>query len=207
MRARRGARYEKAGRTVKVTKVQRRSSLSLERTVWYRVIQHDGEVGSKVHSQLEPTFLADAIPATIVISEAAQIDAAHEEVAAAKAEAAELRADASCTKCGERYASQGFSYQECPECHRQRYSFRGDGVVNSIGRPAAKDACRFIGEPWTPEQEEAYEDHVSSFLKDYRAAQARRSPEELEEERAEMRAAFGPGQEVVNIITGRRTRT
>lgn len=42
------------------------------------------------------------------------------------------------------------------------------------------------------------------FFASYRAAQARRTPAELAEERAEMLAAFGPGETVVDVITGRR---
>lgn len=46
---------------------------------------------------------------------------------------------------------------------------------------------------------------VRRFLADYRAAQAARTPEQIAEERAEMRAAFGPGETVVNVLTGART--
>lgn len=46
---------------------------------------------------------------------------------------------------------------------------------------------------------------LDRFAAAYRAAQARRTPEEIEEQRAEMRAAFGPGETVVNVLTGERT--
>lgn len=49
------------------------------------------------------------------------------------------------------------------------------------------------------------EAQTDAFLTVYRARQARRRPSA--EERAEMRAAFGPGAEVVDIVTGRRIRT
>jgi len=45
---------------------------------------------------------------------------------------------------------------------------------------------------------------LDKFLSEYRKANT--GPVSAEQ-RAEMRAAFGPGQTVVNIITGRRTRT
>lgn len=44
------------------------------------------------------------------------------------------------------------------------------------------------------------------FIAQYRAAQANRSQERYEEHMAEMRAAFGPGTEVMNVITGERVR-
>jgi hypothetical protein len=55
------------------------------------------------------------------------------------------------------------------------------------------------------------DDRIKKFLEESRAAQAARSPEEIAEQEAEhafeLRAAFGPGVEVVNVITGRRTVT
>lgn len=55
--------------------------------------------------------------------------------------------------------------------------------------PAACDAARSA--------------EMDAFLAVYRANHQRPTAEE----RFEMRAAFGPGQTVVNMITGRRTRT
>ena len=48
---------------------------------------------------------------------------------------------------------------------------------------------------------------LRGILASYRKAQANRSPEARAEELYEMRAAFGPGQRVVNIITGETTIT
>lgn len=45
---------------------------------------------------------------------------------------------------------------------------------------------------------------TTAFLADYRKRNARRRV--TAEQRAEMRAAFGPGAKVVNVITGRVTR-
>jgi hypothetical protein len=61
----------------------------------------------------------------------------------------------------------------------------------------------------TPRQraahEIAYRADMQAFMGRYAAAQAARTPEQLAEERAEMLAAFGPGETVVNVLTGRKT--
>lgn len=46
-------------------------------------------------------------------------------------------------------------------------------------------------------------DELHSFLQEYRANQG----EPSQEERYEMRAAFGEGVEVIDVFSGRRTRT
>lgn len=51
---------------------------------------------------------------------------------------------------------------------------------------------------------QARAEETAAFLEKYREAQKGR--EVSDEERFEMRAAFGEGAEVVNVITGRRTR-
>ena len=43
-----------------------------------------------------------------------------------------------------------------------------------------------------------------AFLAEYRESQKNRSAEEIAESRAEARAAFGPGETIVNAITGER---
>jgi hypothetical protein len=45
------------------------------------------------------------------------------------------------------------------------------------------------------------------FLAQYRAAQAARTPEQIAEHAYELRAAFGAGETVVNVITGERSTT
>ena len=40
------------------------------------------------------------------------------------------------------------------------------------------------------------------YLEQYRKSRVNRSPEQIAEEQFEMRAAFGPGVTVVNVITG-----
>ena len=49
--------------------------------------------------------------------------------------------------------------------------------------------------------------HTTAFLKEYRTAQLNRSAEQIREERWEALAAYGPGETVVNIITGEQYTT
>jgi hypothetical protein len=49
-------------------------------------------------------------------------------------------------------------------------------------------------------------DHAR-FAAAYRAARAARTPEQIAEERAEARAAMGPGVLMVNVVTGEEYRT
>lgn len=67
------------------------------------------------------------------------------------------------------------------------------------------DTCAKFGVPCDPvAQEAARSAQVDKFLESYRKNQpATPSPEE----EFEMRAAFGPGAEVVDVITGRKWRT
>jgi hypothetical protein len=54
-------------------------------------------------------------------------------------------------------------------------------------------------------QQAAYDKHLGWFLAAYREARKNYVPSA--EERYEMRAAFGPGEEVVDVITGQRFTT
>jgi hypothetical protein len=84
-----------------------------------------------------------------------------------------------------------------------------DGRVwrwTSNGAVCPLDACKEYGIPCDPvAQATAIDEEVEQFLGEYRRMMAGRGPSE--EERFEMRAAFGRGVEVVDVITGRRTRT
>ena len=64
-----------------------------------------------------------------------------------------------------------------------------------------------IGLAVLAKHKKAAEADLAKFLAGYRKAQAARTPEQLAEEAAEMRAAFGPGQKIVNIVTGQMTQT
>jgi carboxylesterase type B len=59
-----------------------------------------------------------------------------------------------------------------------------------------------------PETQQAVDkEDTEAFLAKYRESQANRTPEQIAEHQAEMRAAFGEGQTIVNVITGERVRT
>lgn len=45
----------------------------------------------------------------------------------------------------------------------------------------------------------------AAAIRAYAKAMAERTPEQIAEERAEMLAAFGPGETVVNVLTGEKT--
>jgi hypothetical protein len=74
-------------------------------------------------------------------------------------------------------------------------------------RPASKEIMAEEGFPETKAQAEARSKHSAETIRAYREAQSRRTPEEIAEQAYELRAAFGPGVEVVNVLTGKLTRT
>ena len=53
----------------------------------------------------------------------------------------------------------------------------------------------------------AYEEHLADFFAEYAKNQANRTQEEINEQRAEARAAMGSGVEMINIITGEKYTT
>lgn len=53
----------------------------------------------------------------------------------------------------------------------------------------------------------AREADAAAFLREYTKRQSRRTPAEIAEHRAELRAAFGPGETVIDIVTGERIKT
>lgn len=68
------------------------------------------------------------------------------------------------------------------------------------------DAAADYGIPVDAAAQAAARDaELTAFVASYKAARKNRRPSA--EERYELRAAFGPGQTVVNILTGERTRT
>lgn len=112
-----------------------------------------------------------------------------------------------CRDCGRTYQDPGFCSTQCPDCHREGYYVEKGVLFNELGRVAARDACEFLGHPFDAQQAAAHGTHVDETIREYAAARARRTREQVEEELFEMRAAFGPGVEVVNVLTGERTRT
>lgn len=82
-----------------------------------------------------------------------------------------------------------------------RYWLISDGTERVVPTFVYKDALAAC----PPEQQAAYDADMAAFTAAYRRQQANHEPSE--EEKFEMRAAFGPGQTVVNVISGRKYRT
>jgi hypothetical protein len=83
-----------------------------------------------------------------------------------------------------------------------------DGAVRrwkSNGRVIPPDVYKDAGLTCSAAHESAYRKETDAFLADYRKRMANHVPSA--EEAFEMRAAFGPDVEVVNVLTGRRYRT
>ena len=85
---------------------------------------------------------------------------------------------------------------------REGYYVKAGVLYNSLDRVAMRDVCEYYGHPFDAVQESMYDAYLDKALSDYREAQANRSSEEIAEQRFEAMAAFGPGQQVVNVITG-----
>lgn len=85
-------------------------------------------------------------------------------------------------------------------------AYSQDGVRRWRSNDAVIPPCvyRDAGMECTPAHQAAYDREIAAFLDEYRRNQP---PVPSDEEAFEMRAAFGPGVEVVDIITGRRHRT
>ena len=83
-----------------------------------------------------------------------------------------------------------------------------DGVVYIVfektgeWRPASKEVLVKEGFPETQAQAEARRKHDAEAIRQYLEARARRTPQEVAEEQAEIRAAFGPDTKVINVFTG-----
>lgn len=80
-------------------------------------------------------------------------------------------------------------------------------------RPLMSDAMQELKDAGLVDQQTvtrtsvARDIHTTAFLKEYTVAQKNRSAEQIREERFEARAAFGPGETVVNVITGEKYTT
>lgn len=87
-----------------------------------------------------------------------------------------------------------------------------DGVVGwLVGgtdfRPLSADTAAEYGVEWTAIQAAGYEAYCDRVVGDYRRAQAEMSDEARAEQLYEMRAAHGPGVNLVDIFTGETFRT
>lgn len=81
---------------------------------------------------------------------------------------------------------------------------RGVRRWNSNGNIIPRDCLEKAGLPVSEHFEEEQREETAKVMREYKAAQARRTPEQIAEERAEARAALGPGQEMINVFTGER---
>jgi len=81
-----------------------------------------------------------------------------------------------------------------------------DGVTrwNASGNVVPFDVLESAGREVTREQRLAREREIDEAIASYKAARATMSEEAKAEERYEMLAAFGPGETVVDVITGER---
>ena len=68
-------------------------------------------------------------------------------------------------------------------------------------------ALGFVSEQQVTDTRHKEQKQVSEFLAKYVKQRAERTPEQIAEEEYEMRAAFGPGETVVNVITGEKSYT
>lgn len=91
------------------------------------------------------------------------------------------------------------------------FTIDSTGVVrNEIGRAAMPDMVKILldrGQITAVEAETTrkyYDDSMALFLQDYRTA---RAAGPSDEERAEARAAHGPGVTLVDVVTGQRWTT
>ena len=92
------------------------------------------------------------------------------------------------------------------------YSIDEAGVLrNKIGRVATseiRELALHVGVEFDNDaSDKADAEAMADFFAEYKENQANRSDEQRAEEAFEMRAAFGPGETVVNVITGETTRT
>jgi len=88
-------------------------------------------------------------------------------------------------------------------------AYTTDGKVwfwSSVDRPVPLDAAKDYNIPIDPvAQKAAIDAHLDKVVAAYRKARENYVPSD--EHMAEMRAAFGPGRDVVDVITGQRFRT
>ncbi len=86
-------------------------------------------------------------------------------------------------------------------------------IVAGEFRPLMSDALAelsdagHIGQGTVAKTNEARAVYTERTLREYAVAQAQRTPEQVAEERAEARAAMGPGVDMVNMFTGERYTT
>lgn len=92
----------------------------------------------------------------------------------------------------------GVAYSLAADDHKVLYWESNDAVVPD-------DIIEATDWQFKAEHMAARDAQTTAFLTEYRERMANHVPSD--EEMFEMRAAFGPGEEVVNVITGQRYRT
>jgi len=88
---------------------------------------------------------------------------------------------------------------------RDSYSVDGALFWNANNAAIPLDVFKDAGLKAPEGQQKARDQYVSKSLSDYR--KANEGHEYTSEEKLEMNATFGPGVEVVNVITGKKHRT
>lgn len=104
---------------------------------------------------------------------------------------------------GVRYPGEHGEYEVIEKAGVVYIVFRSTGEW----RPASKEVMAREGLPETAAQAQARSRHNAETIKEYIEARKRRSPEQIAEEQLEIRAAFGPGQQIVDVLTGEVTNT
>lgn len=74
----------------------------------------------------------------------------------------------------------------------------------SVDRPVPMSCFKDADVTPPAGQQKAYDDYNDAFISDYKRKM--KNHRHSDEEMFEMRAAFGPGATVVNVITGKKTR-
>ena len=92
----------------------------------------------------------------------------------------------------------------------EAYTDKADGykIIRWVSndRVIPKDIMDKLVWPHKALMNEARDEQTRATLEAYITSQAERTPDQTAEEEYEMRAAFGAGAKVVNVITGKRTQ-
>lgn len=110
-----------------------------------------------------------------------------------------------CRHCAQEIQDSKWTHEElCPENPENQPSIP---VVHACGHAGERKRFDDDADGAKARAFEAERDCSSCTIAKYRAAQNAMTAEQRAEHDYELRAAFGPGVEVVNVITGRRTTT
>lgn len=91
--------------------------------------------------------------------------------------------------------------------HKSEYYYDNKGIARwtTNDAPVPLDAAREYKIEISADHSAAIDEHTRVFMEEYRKQRAIHGYSE--EEKAEMRAAFGPGEIVVDIVTGKKFKT